>query len=57
MKGLCHSCLTSDVELVEENNQILCYDCFGKKYRKKSQENEEIKTQVTFEALKKKWEK
>ncbi len=57
MKGLCHSCLTSDLELVIDNDIILCYNCFGRIYSKRSPENDEIKTKATFEALKKKWEK
>lgn len=57
MIGLCHSCLSSSVELVKDDDQILCYNCFGRKFSKKSPENDEVKTKATFEALKKKWEK
>ncbi len=30
MRGLCHSCLTSNVELVVEKGKILCKDCHKK---------------------------
>ncbi len=30
MKGLCHSCLTSNVELVMVKGKILCTDCHKK---------------------------
>jgi len=53
MKGLCHSCLTSDVELVNDRGQIICVVCFGKRYKMKSPENEEI----SFAKLKDKWER
>jgi len=54
--GLCHSCLTSNVEIVDQHEN-LCSDCWHKKYGKKqSQENKEI-TEPTFEQLKKKLEK
>ncbi len=52
MKGLCHACLTSDVELIKDKGQILCQDCFGRRYTKKSVENEE----VSLEKLKEKME-
>ena len=53
MKGLCHSCLTNNVELIIDRGLILCQECFGKRYPKKSQENEE----VSFEKLKEKMER
>ena len=53
MKGLCHSCLTSDVELVDDMGQILCFECFGRKHQKKSPENE---SKPSLDDLKKKWE-
>jgi len=30
VKGLCHSCMTSDVELVIDKGKILCTDCHEK---------------------------
>jgi len=56
LKGLCHRCLTSDVELVQEKGQILCFNCFGKLHQGKSKLNE-TEAKATFEALRKKWEK
>jgi len=53
LKGLCHSCLTSDMELVDDDGQIICVVCFGKKYKMKSPENQE----ETFEKLKEKWKR
>lgn len=54
IKGLCHNCLASDVELVQERGQILCLNCFGKLHEGKSEENKEP---PTVNDLKKKWEK
>jgi hypothetical protein len=56
MKGLCHSCLTSDVELITEKGQVLCMDCYHSR-QKQSRENREIIDPPTFEKLRKKWEK
>jgi len=42
MKGLCHSCLTPNVELIIDKGHITCQECYGKKYPKKSVENEEV---------------
>lgn len=53
MKGICHACLTSDVELVMDKGQIICLVCFGNRYKMKSPENVED----SFEKLKEKWEK
>jgi len=53
-RGLCHKCLTSDVELVQEKGQILCFECFGRLHQGKSAEN---KPQPTFDDMKKKLEK
>jgi len=36
MRGLCHSCLTSNIELVIIKNKILCKSCHTK-LQKKSQ--------------------
>lgn len=52
MKGLCHSCLSSDVELIEEKGRFLCMNCHHKLFPKKSAENEE----VSLDKLKEKWE-
>ena len=53
--GLCHNCLTSNVEIVDKHEN-LCADCWHKKFGKKqSQENKEIEP-PTFEQLKKKLE-
>ena len=54
MKGLCHSCLTSDVELVQEKGHILCFECFGKRHQGKSAENQ---PPPTINDLKKRWKK
>jgi len=35
MQGLCHTCLTSNVELVIDKGQIMCHSCFEKKQTKK----------------------
>jgi len=35
MQGLCHACLTSNVELVIDKGQIICRSCFEKKQTKK----------------------
>lgn len=52
--GLCHNCLTSNVEIVDEHEN-LCADCWHKKFgKKKSVENE---PQPTLSELKKKLEK
>lgn len=56
MKGLCHKCLRSDEELVQEKGQILCFNCFGKLHQGKSEINE-AEAKATFNMLKKKWEK
>ncbi len=53
MKGLCHSCLTSDVELVDDRGQVICVVCFGNRYKMKSPENEEI----SLDKLKEIWKK
>lgn len=53
LKGICHYCFTTDVELVIDRGQILCQDCFGKRHPKKSAENEEI----SFDKLKEKLER
>ena len=34
MRGLCHNCFRSGVELVVEKGTILCEDCSGKKNAK-----------------------
>jgi hypothetical protein len=34
MRGLCHGCFASGVELVSLKNDILCKDCFDKKNAK-----------------------
>lgn len=54
MKGLCHSCLTPNVELVTEKGQILCFDCFGKKHQGKSAENQEVSLKKLKDKLEKK---
>lgn len=52
--GLCHNCLTSNVEIVDQHEN-LCADCWHKKFgKKKSVENE---PQPTLSELKKKLEK
>ena len=53
MKGLCHECFTPNVEIVIEKGQILCQNCFGKRYSKKSPENEES----SIEKLKERWKR
>ena len=57
MKGLCHSCLTTDVELIIEKGQVLCMDCYHKRYPKQSQENKNITDNESIEKLKDKWER
>lgn len=56
MKGLCHSCLSADVELIIERGNIMCMDCYHFK-QKQSQENRGIANPATFENLKKKLER
>ena len=34
MRGLCHSCFTSGVELIISKGEILCKKCFDKKNAK-----------------------
>ncbi len=51
MIGLCHSCLTSDVELINDN---LCMNCYHKR-QKQSSENKDISDPPTLEKLKEKW--
>ncbi len=34
MRGLCHNCFRSGVELVISKGDILCQDCFDKKKAK-----------------------
>lgn len=54
--GLCHSCLTSNVEVINDKGQQICMDCYHKRH-KQSQENKEITNPPTFEQLKKKLER
>ena len=35
MRGLCHVCLSSNVEVIIEKGQILCIACLEKKRSKK----------------------
>jgi len=35
MKGLCHSCLTNNVDLVIDKDKILCNSCYEKGKEKK----------------------
>jgi len=56
MKGLCHSCLTTDVEVINDKGQIICMTCFHNKQRQ-SQENKDITDPPSLEKLKKKWQK
>ena len=35
MKGLCHACLASSVEVERYEGQILCKSCLSKKVNKK----------------------
>lgn len=51
MKGICHSCFTTDVQLVIERGQILCQECFGRRYTKKSAENQEVSLSKLKEKL------
>jgi len=53
MKGLCHSCLSSDQELIEYKGTFLCMDCHHTKF-KPSEENKPI---PTMNDLKKKLER
>jgi len=32
MRGICHKCLTSDVELFIDKGTPLCQNCFGGRY-------------------------
>lgn len=32
MRGICHKCLKSDVELFLDKGTPLCQNCFGKRY-------------------------
>ncbi len=61
MIGLCHSCLTSNVELTRKNNKLLCADChhnsFSYKQSKQSPENRQIRDPATLKELKKKLER
>ncbi len=62
MIGLCHSCLTSNVELTRKNGKLLCDDChhksFSYKQSKQSAENRQISDpEPTIQNLKKKLEK
>ena len=34
MRGLCHGCYTSGVEIISEKGTILCKDCIEKKNAK-----------------------
>jgi len=56
-KGLCHSCLQSQVEVETYEEGILCRDCYAKRFSKKSKSPEnESSHQPTFEELKRKME-
>ncbi len=56
LKGLCHACLTSDVELIKDKGQIICMDCYHRKY-KQSSENMKKTDNPTLNDLKQKWER
>ncbi len=30
MKGLCHKCMTSNIEVIVSKGEIFCHDCFKK---------------------------
>jgi len=54
MLGLCHKCLTSQIEVTSYDDKgILCQKCYGKLYNKPSPENQ---PPPTFQDLKKKFE-
>ena len=36
MKGLCHNCYTSNVDLVISKGEMICMPCFEKKEKTKS---------------------
>jgi len=55
MNGLCHSCLSSNVELNRINGKLICVDCEHQSYGfKQSPENKDIPN-PSFDDLKKKW--
>lgn len=54
MLGLCHKCLTSQVEVRQYDEGILCQSCYGKFFNKKSPENQ---PPPTFQDLKRKFER
>jgi len=57
MNGLCHSCLSSNVELNRINGKLICVDCEHQSYGfKQSLENKDIPN-PTYDDLKKKWMK
>jgi len=55
MRGLCHSCLTSDTEIIEHKGTRICMDCYHRSF-KQSQENKDLSDPATLEDLKFKWE-
>ncbi len=32
-KGLCHQCLTANVKVITHKGQIICMDCYHKKFK------------------------
>ena len=55
LEVLCHSCLSNDKDLIIDEGQIICNDCYHRK-QKQSQENKDIADPPSVDKLKAKWE-
>jgi hypothetical protein len=53
LRGLCHSCLGGDLDLIVHKGQILCMNCYHKRFSSSPQND----PPATMKDLKSKWEK
>lgn len=57
MKGLCHKCAGTEIELAEGEPEPICMKCFGERLVKKTYKDFGVtEEEVSLENLKEKWE-